>query len=65
MSHQMIEEFWQIKSSIAHEHDYDLESPVAHLQTRQRSAGRRVVELSALKRSADKDGPGTVYRSRQ
>ena len=35
MSDQIIEELWQIKDSIAREHDYDIESLVAHLQTKQ------------------------------
>ena len=38
MSDQIIEELWQIKDSIAREHDYDIESLVAHLQTKQRPA---------------------------
>ena len=33
MSDQIIKELWQIKDSIAREHDYDIESLVAHLQT--------------------------------
>ena len=35
MSDQIIEELWQIKDNIAREHDYDIESLVAHLQTAQ------------------------------
>ena len=57
MSDKIIEELWQIKDSIAREHDYDIESLVAHLQTRQRSAGRQVVDLSASRRNADRSTP--------
>ena len=46
MSDEIIEELWQIKDSIAREHDYDIESLVAHLQTKQRSADQQVVDLS-------------------
>ena len=57
MSDQIIEELWQIKDNIAREHDYDIESLVAHLQTKQRSADQQVVDLSALKRTADQGAP--------
>ena len=57
MSDEIIEELWQIKDSIAREHDYDIESLVAHLQTKQRSADQQVVDLSALRRTADQDTP--------
>ena len=35
VSDEIIEELWQIKDSIAREHDYDIESLVAHLQIAQ------------------------------
>ena len=53
MSDKIIEELWQIKDSIAREHDYDIESLAAYLQTKQRSADQHVVDLSTLKRTAD------------
>lgn len=65
MSDQIIEELRQIKDNIAREHDNDVESFVAHLQTRPRSAGRQVVDLSAMRRAADQDAQGTVGKSRQ
>ena len=52
MSDKIIEDLWQIKDNIAREHDYDVESLVAHLQTKQRSASQRVVDLCALRRTA-------------
>ncbi len=64
MSDQIIEELWQIKDSIAREHDYDIESLVAHLQTKQRSADQQVVDLSALKRTADQGAPGSPDKPR-
>lgn len=57
MSDPIIDELWQIKDSIAREHDCDIESLVAHLQTRPRSAGRQVVDLSALRRTVDHGAP--------
>ena len=57
MSDEIIEELWQIKDSIAREHDYDIESLVAHLQTKQRSASQQVVDLRALRQTAEQDVP--------
>ena len=65
MSDQIIEELWQIKDSIAREHDYDIESLVAHLQTRQQAAGRQVVDLSALRRTAAQGAPRAADKPRQ
>ena len=64
MSDEIIEELWQIKDSIAREHDYDVESLVAHLQTKQRSADQQVVDLSALKRTADQGAPRATDKPR-
>ena len=54
MSDEIIEELWQIKYSIAREHDYDydIDSLVAHLQTKPRLAGHQVVDLRVLRRTA-------------
>ncbi len=57
MSDEIIEELWQIKDSIARELDYDIESLVAYLQSKQRPADQQVVDLSALKRAADQGTP--------
>ncbi len=57
MSDEIIEELWQIKDSIAREHDYDIESLVAYLQSKQRPADQQVVDLCALKRAADQGTP--------
>ena len=64
MSDEIIEELWQIKDSIAREHDYDIESLVAHLQTKQRSADQQVVDLSTLKRTAAQGAPGSPDKPR-
>ena len=64
MSDEIIEELWQIKDSIAREHDYDIESLVVHLQTKQRSADQQVVDLSALKRTADQGAPRATDKPR-
>ncbi len=62
MADEIIAELWQIKDNIAREHDYDLGALVAHLQTKERPAGQRVVDLRAMRdaeqgASADPDKP--------
>ena len=52
MSDEIIKELWQIKDSIAQEHGYDIEALVAHLQTKKRTKGQKVVGLSTLKENA-------------
>ena len=52
MSDEIIKELWQIKDSIAQEYGYDIEALVAHLQTKKRTKGQKVVDLSALKENA-------------
>jgi len=49
MPDEIIEELWQIKDSMAQEYDYDIDAFVAHLQGKQRSANRQVVDLRAMK----------------
>ena len=65
MSDQIIEELWQIKDSIAREHGYDIESLAAYLQTKQRSADQQIVDLSALKRTADQGAPRAPDKRRR
>ena len=59
MSDEIIRELWQVKDGIAQEHGCDIETLVAHLQTRPRPAGQRVVDLRAMReidaRSAPED----------
>ncbi|MCY3868522.1 MAG: hypothetical protein OXG87_03130 [Gemmatimonadetes bacterium] len=52
MSDEIIKELWQVKDSIAQEHGYDIEALVTHLQTKKRTKGQKVVDLSALKENA-------------
>ena len=65
MSDEIIEELWQIKDSIAREHDYDIESLVAYLQSKPRPADQQVVDLSALKRAADQGAPESQDKHNQ
>ena len=58
MSDKIIEELWQVKDSIAQEHGYDIEALVAHLQTKKRMEGQQVVDLSALRGSAEQNASG-------
>ena len=53
MPDEIIEELWQIKDSIAREHRYDIEALVAHLQTKERPEGQRVVDLHAMRETAE------------
>ena len=53
MPDEIIKELWRIKDSIAREHGYDVEALVAHLQTKERSENRRVVDLRAIKEAAE------------
>lgn len=53
MPNEIIEELWQIKDSMAREHGYDIDKFVAHLQSRQRTADRQVVDLWAIKEAAE------------
>lgn len=49
MADEIIEELWRIKDNMAREHRYDSDAFVAHLQRKQRSANRQVVDLHAMK----------------
>ena len=53
MSDEIIEELWRIKDSIAREHGYDIEALVAYLQSKEKAEGRRIVNLSAMKKTAE------------
>ena len=58
MSDKIIEELWQVKDSIAQEHGYDIEALVAYLQAKKRMEGQQVVDLSALRGSAEQNASG-------
>ena len=48
-----LEELWQIKGRMAQEYGYDIDTFVAHLQSRQQVEGRQVVDLRAMKEAAE------------
>ncbi len=50
MSDEIIEELRRVKGSIAQEHGYDIESFVAHLQSKRRAEGQQVVDLRAMRK---------------
>ena len=56
MPDEIIQELWQIKDSMAREYKYDIDMLVAHLQTRQRTAGQRIVDLRAMKEAGEGAG---------
>ncbi len=58
MPDQIIKELWQIKDSIAREHGYNIEALVAHLQTKERPEGHRVVDLRAMREAAEQEDGG-------
>lgn len=49
MPDEIIEELWQTKDHMAQEYGYDVDTFVAHLQSRQHVEGRQVVDLRAMK----------------
>lgn len=53
MSDEIIEELWRVKDSIAREHGYDIEALVAYLQSKEKAEGRQIVDLSAMKKTAE------------
>ena len=52
MADEIIKELWQIKDHMAQEYGYDIDTFVAHLQSRQPVEGRQVVDLRAMKEAA-------------
>ncbi len=58
MPDKIITELWQIKDSIAWEHGYNIEALVAHLQTKERPEGQRVVDLRAMREAAEQEDGG-------
>jgi len=58
MSDEIIKELWQIKDSIAREYGYDIEALVAHLQSKKKPAGQRVVDLRARRRATEQGAAG-------
>ena len=65
MSDAIIKELWQIKDSIAREHGYDIEALVAHLQTKKRPEGQRVVDLHAMRETAQQGAPADANKPRR
>ena len=53
MSDEIIEELWRIKDSIAREHGYDIEALAAYLRSKKRAEGQQIVDLSAMKKTAE------------
>jgi hypothetical protein len=53
MTDEIIEELWQIKDHMAQEYGYDIDTFVAHLQSRQQVEDRQVVDLRAMKETAE------------
>ena len=54
MHDEIIQELWEIKDGMAQEYGHDLDAFVAHLQSRQRTAGQRVIDLQAMKKAGER-----------
>lgn len=65
MADEIIKELWEIKDNIAREHEFDVEALVAHLQTRKRAEGRRVVDLAAMRKNAGQGDSGVANKGRR
>ena len=57
MADEIIEELWAVKDRIAREHGYDVDALVAYLRAKQRPEAQRVVDVHALRKSAEQDDP--------
>jgi len=64
MADEIIEELWAVKDRIAQEHGYDVDALVAHLQAKQKAEARPVVDLHALRKSAEQHDPAETAPSR-
>jgi hypothetical protein len=65
MPDEIIGELWEIKDSIARQHGYDVESLVAHLRSRKRPEGERVVDLRAMRVTAAQGAAAAVAKPRR
>ena len=57
MPDEIIKELWEIKDSIAREHEYDIAALVAHLRSKERREGQRVIDLRAVRSTAAQTAP--------
>ena len=60
MSDEIIEELWRIKDSIAREHGYDIEALAAYLQSKEKAEGRQIVDLCAIKKTAEQGDSAAI-----
>lgn len=65
MSDAIIKELWQIKDSIAREHGYDIETLVGYLKTKKRPEGQRVVDLHAMRETAEQSASADADQPRR
>ncbi len=64
MTDEIINELWEIKDAIAREHGYDLDALAAHLKTRTRPKGQRVVDLDSMKKGPGDGAPADPEKPR-
>lgn len=65
MPDEIIKELWQIKDSIAREHGYNIDALVAHLQSKERPEGQRVVDLRTMRETAEQGAPADADKPRR
>ena len=56
MPDEIIGELWKIKDTIAEEHGCDVKALVAHLRARKHGEGRQIIDLRAMKLTAERTG---------
>jgi len=65
MADEIIKELWEIKDGIAREYDYNIDALIDHLKTNKQVKGRKIVDLSILKKDPGQGFPADTEIPRQ
>ncbi len=65
MTDEIITELWAVKDDIAREHGYDLDALAVHFQATQRTENQRVVDLQAIKKTAEPSPSSRAHSARR
>ncbi len=63
MTDEIIKELWEIKDGIARKYDYNIDALIDHLKTNNQVKGRKIVDLSILKKDPGHIIPGLYFFS--